>query len=740
MKHDAIGMMGAAASQQIALKQVKAAVTLAGLFAETRLEQHYRNDTSQNIEVVYTFPLPVDGVLLDFEVALNGRPYVGRVVARSEAETAYESSISEGNTAFRLQKLQSGLYSVSLGNIKASEEVVIRLRWAEILPWNGTSIRYRLPTTLAPRYGIPTQLEPWQRPRADLTVDYPLEVKVALVGDLSKAKISSPTHQIGLKVRDQSVEIDVSHGGYMDRDFILEVCPEGLTSMGILARSEAESVVTLNFMPPAVSTESAAYTPRRAVIVLDCSGSMAGDSMDLAKEGVILTLLNLRPADQFAVVAFGDHFECFDDKLLPASRKNISLAKEFVSRLGCMGGTEMELALKRAMKFAKSSNGEARSSLDILLLTDGEAWNLDQIAERALREGHRIFSVGVGSAVAEDIVRMLADRTGGACELVSPTEAMAQRVERHFARIRQPRIVDVSVDFGVPVAWEARSSRSIFAGESLSLFAITAQAPTSPIEATLRYATGETMTCAIDLSTNHVLAPPLLRMAAQYRMAGLLESARSDWAIRYQLLTDQTDYLIQVERAEQDRTDQLPDIHVVPQMLAAGWGGTGTVRCSPARVSYSRSMPSMDFSLSSDIPAIVRRRAPMRIVDTNELDRLIQSLNKQTTGPFSALPQSIEELKHLGLPTALESLCDRLLRQGVSEPTICLAFLKSLAEHPLGQGLSQGFKKHLAKELSGVTDIDECLVAMTEVLDALKVAPETHDRYQIPAFLRHRAD
>lgn len=745
MKHDAIGMMGADQAKQIALKHVKAEVRLAGLFAETKLEQSYRNDTATNIEVVYTFPLPVDGVLLNFEVALNGTPYRGHVVARSQAETAYEASITEGNAAFRLQKLQSGLYSVSLGNIKAGEEVVIRLMWAEMLPWSGSSIRYRLPTTLAPRYGVPAHLEPWQRPKSDLTVDYPLEVKLMLVGDLSKAKISSPSHSIGVTVGNQGVEVEVSHGGYMDRDFILEVRPEGISSMGILADSDKESVVALNFMPPAFSADADTYVSRRAVIVLDCSGSMAGDSMDLAKEGVILTLLNLRPEDQFAIVAFGDRYQCFDEKILPASRKNISLAKEFVSRLGEMGGTEMGAALKRALQFAKLPSGEKLSGLDILLLTDGEAWNLDQVAARAHREGHRIFSVGVGSAVAEDIVRMLADRTGGACELVSPNEAMAQRIERHFARIRQPRIVDVSVNFGAPVTWESRSSRAVFAGESLSLFAIADTKITSPIEATLHYASGETMHCAIDLCTDDSLSPTLLRMAAQQKMISLPEDSRSDWAIRYQLLSDQTDYLIQVDRAEHDRTDDLPELQVVPQMLAAGWGGTSTVRFSPDRMSFCRSTVSMDFDLPiDDIPAVLFRRAPKQQIDrrdSSDLEPLIQALNKRANALIrSSLPLSIDELKRIGLPTVVLERFERLLRQGLSEQTICRAFLMALSEHQLGQQLSDRFKKKLAKARVLVAVAEALLIEMTEMLDDLQVDVVSNDRYSIPAFLRHQAD
>ena len=46
-------------------------------------------------------------------------------------------------------------------------------------------------------------------------------------------------------------------------------------------------------------------------------------------------------------------------------------------------------------------------------------------------------------------------------------------------------------------------------------------------------------------------------------------------ALQHQLLTPYTNYLVVAER--EVKADDLPELHTVPQMLAAGWGGTGVV-------------------------------------------------------------------------------------------------------------------------------------------------------------------
>ena len=67
--------------------------------------QTYENREGQPIEVVYTFPLPLDAVLLDVEVTLGGKQLRGSVVPKQEAEAKYEEAIISGDAAIRLQRL-----------------------------------------------------------------------------------------------------------------------------------------------------------------------------------------------------------------------------------------------------------------------------------------------------------------------------------------------------------------------------------------------------------------------------------------------------------------------------------------------------------------------------------------------------------------------------------------------------------------------------------------------------------
>ena len=80
------------------------------------------------LEVVYTFPLPHQAVLLGFASELNGARKAGTIVARREAERQYEAALVEGDAPVMLEALEGGLHTANIGNLEPGDEIV---------PWVG---------------------------------------------------------------------------------------------------------------------------------------------------------------------------------------------------------------------------------------------------------------------------------------------------------------------------------------------------------------------------------------------------------------------------------------------------------------------------------------------------------------------------------------------------------------------------------------------------------------------------
>lgn len=733
------GLMDVESEEKLALRGVDVAVRIIGLLAETSLTQKYQNDTKGNLELAYTFPLPVGVTLLSFVVQLGERRFTGEVVPRRDAEVAYEKAIAEGNSAFRLQEIRSGLYSATLGNVMAGETVEITVAYAESLPWNGNSLRYRLPTTIAPRYGEPTGMQPWQRLQTSLQAEYPLRLTVAIAGELARSKISCPSHKVSFVLDNGALQLTLAEGATMDRDFVLELENEAVQSLGVRAFARDTYVAMLTLLPPLREGDQ---QNRDVVMVLDCSGSMQGDSLQLAKEGIQLALGSMQSNERFGIVAFGSNAIQFDKELLPANRKNLDMARRWIDFLGTMGGTELVQALDLALRFHKDQ------AMDILLLTDGEVWLPEDRLSVVQQKGIRIFTLGIGSAVAQDVVQKLADDTGGACELVAPTEDMSSRISRHFNRMRQPQMERLDIRWPGEPLWVAQPERACFAGDACTVFAAFADEPSGAVAASFAFAGQAVTAIEIPLLPETAAADAIVRIAAKQHLPQMPQVDRQAWAVNYQLMTEQTDYLIPVERADAEKALDFPELQVQPQMLPAGWGGSSTVHhAKHGGVRFSRSGLGGNSHFVDDIPAVCRRSSKTaELLDKpdNGYRAFIRRVRAEAKMKiFGGLPTTRILLATLALPKPLETLLNELAAANYSDDDIVRAFYQALIEH---DGSVEFNEKSLRKikAIVGESPLIPGLVSLIlNVLNTLwrdRSDASLAARYDIPAFLRKHAD
>jgi len=559
--------------REVALKDVKAHARLHGLLAEVEVEQTYRNPQDTNIEAVYTFPLPFGAVLLALEVEIAGKKLAGQVVEKKEAERRYEDAVTDGDSAVMLEEAGPGLYTASLGNLMAGESAVIRYRYGLLLNWQGDRLRFLLPTTIAPRYGDAEAagLQPHQTPESSLTVEYPFELIVDVEGELAAAAIACPSHPIAMERTDTGLRVRLDKKTFLDRDFVLTLASDKVQSSCVVV-PDGEGHVALASLrvPPIPELER---QPLALKLVIDCSGSMGGTSIAQARKAGLAILDQLRPGDSFNVTLFGDSFKHLFRKMAPASARYITEAWNRIDQMDAdMGGTEMEKALEAVF----SLRGEDASGT-VLLITDGEIHEHEKLVRRAEQSGQRVFVVGVGASVAETFLRKLANATNGACELVAPQEGMSEFVLSQFHRMRQQRVGKLSMAWPSPHQWQTDLPETVFAGDTVHVFAGFLQTPSGQVK--LSIADGTEVNAAINQLENKEVP----RIAAARRLADMsctiADEARKnierDLALQYQLLSPWTNFLVVAERA--DKAEELPELQKVPQMLAAGWGGSGSL-------------------------------------------------------------------------------------------------------------------------------------------------------------------
>jgi Ca-activated chloride channel family protein len=603
-----------------------------GVLFEAQVEQYFVNPGASPMEVVYTFPLPWGTVLLGVDVLLGQKQLRGAVVGKAQAETQYEDALADGDAAILLEKNSDQSYSLNLGNLAALEHCTITLRYAQTLNIEQGTLRLMIPAVIAPRYGDAMHdagLKAHQTVAHDIVLDYPLTLDIRLHGELAQARVASPSHPISVAhcpaEQGHGLLVSLAQHAWLDRDFVLLLDQLQHTSLGVVAADDmaAGSLAALLSFCPRIPAQTPVATTLK--ILVDCSGSMAGDSITAAKRALHSIVQHMKTGDRFALSRFGDTVEHRSRGLWKLSANTVIAAQRWISRLDAdMGGTEMEEAL--ISTFALSYQGESRGESqeesqrgsDVLLVTDGQIDAITHTIESAKTSRHRLFVVGIGSSPAESHLRRLAEATGGSCDFVAPGEAVEPAVLRMFARLRSPHMSALRLEWPTDCVpqWVAPLPLSVFDGDTLHVYALLPKRPTQAVQLlakTMRDTEdGDALEIArVTLSGDNDATDTLARMAASLRIETDPTPAEAQArAVAYQLVTQYTDFVLVHERAEQEKASDMPALHTVPHMLPAGWGGTGSVTTLRGHAQgVKKGVTGSQLLDLADCPAFLRRQS-----------------------------------------------------------------------------------------------------------------------------------
>jgi len=219
----------------------------------------------------------------------------------------------------------------------------------------------------------------------------------------------------------------------------------------------------------------------------------------------------------------------------------------------------------------------------ILLITDGDIWDHAGVVGAAHKSGLRIFTIGVGSAPAESLLRELTEITGGICEFVTPGEPMAPVAVRMVESMRCAQPAKLSVNWPEGSTLQSALQSTVFGNETIHAFACVPRQLSEMPVLTMDTPNG------VILTESHPLPPdarhgadtglaefgPIARISAHNR--ALYENPESalQTALKYNLVSPYTNFLLVYLRSNEDKTTDLPTLEQIKQMSAAGQFGLG---------------------------------------------------------------------------------------------------------------------------------------------------------------------
>lgn len=609
-------------------------IFISGITGRATVRQTFLNPEDTWVEGVYVFPLPEDAAVDRMRVRVDERIIEGKIAEHASAQKQYKRAAAAGKHASLLEQERPNLFTMSVANIPPKGRIEVEIGYQQAVAHQDGRYAIRFPMTVTPRYlsqapqvtgvtatpgGTPLDRLKFPVQSVDMRKTNPIAIRVILEPGLPLKDLQSPSHQ--LRVDEAAAgryDITLKSGVVAtEKDFVLEWsidAPVDPVPALFVEEKDGAAYLLAMIVPPKSYRETEVRQLRDVVFVIDTSGSMHGESIRQARDALKFAIGRLSEKDRFNLVAFSDKPRGLFTKVRFADAASKDVARSFVDSLDADGGTEIGLALSRALE----NPARADRLQQVVLLTDGAVGNEPALLSRLRRTigETRLFTVAIGSAPNGHFMREAARLGRGAMMHVSDISQIRRKISALFAKLERPALTDIRAKFPRPEATTALPSPipDLYYGEPIVL---TARMPSGRGEVVLTGQNGsKAWRIVADLEAAQVGqgVAKLWARAMVDRETGRLQAGANrdevklavlDLALRHGLLTDYTS-LIAVDETPTRPEAQKLATRKVPVNPPAGW----TPPNANPSMKHARQFDAAQAAATTTLQATAMRPAP----------------------------------------------------------------------------------------------------------------------------------
>ncbi len=487
-------------SGSLEIREHKVKVVVEDGYVITEIDQVFINASANDVEAVYSFPVPSHAAVAEFTYWIDGSPVTGEVLKKQEARDLYEQEKAAGRETALVEKDEYRTFDISVYPVRANSDVHVRLVYVQ---------------SASVDTGIGRYIYPLEEGGVDEERIAFWEIKDVVTGTFSfdfELKSSYPIDAVRLPEQPNAVlkQLDAGHwqinlhsvgSGSSDAEFEAQVAaieagaaaaPATVTS-GVAnldkdivvywrhAPNLPGSVDLVTYKPDASGrgTFMLTFTPgddlpiiedgRDWVFILDVSGSMQGKFATLAN-GVQKALGKLNPNDRFRIFTFNQSARELTTSFVNASAENVRHYTDVVGRLQAGGGTNLYAGLRAGLDSLDSDRTSG-----IALVTDGVAnvgvTEKKEFLKMMSRHDVRLFTFIMGNSANRPLLEAMTEISNGFAMETSNSDDIAGQLLQATAKIHHAALHDVSLEIsGLKVA-DLTPERigSLYHGEQLQV-------------------------------------------------------------------------------------------------------------------------------------------------------------------------------------------------------------------------------------------------------------------------------
>lgn len=431
----------------------KVKVTINNGFAITEVDQIFYNPNPQDLDAIYTFPLPQNASLSELSLWIDGKEVMGEVVEKEEGRKIAAQEKRAGRETALAEQRDYYAFDVLVSPVKANDRARVRLVYLQPLEIDGGIGRYVYPLEegkideeMHVFWDRQTKVQKRFAFEAALHSSYPVDD--VRVRGFSNAAVTQENPNRWM------VQINAEEGGAaLDKDLVVYYR---------LAENQPARVDLLPYRAGAgpgtyllVITPGADLKPiiegSDWIFVLDISGSMT-DKIATAADALSRALGEMRPKDRFRIFTFSDRIEEVTAGFTPVTRETVEQYKNRLLSLRSQGGTNLYGGFEAGLKSLEADRTSA-----LVLVSDGGA-NVGPTEFGAFRKlldkkDIRVFTFVMGQGANQPLLGRLAEASGGFSMDVSNQNDLYGRLMQAKTKLAREAMHGIQVELdGAPVA------------------------------------------------------------------------------------------------------------------------------------------------------------------------------------------------------------------------------------------------------------------------------------------------
>ena len=452
--------------------------TINEVFATTELIQYFKNTLDNPIELQIQFPIKEDINLSKFEVIMNNKKVVSKILGKEKAKEKYSDAIAEGNTAI-ISKYSKNFksYNINLGNINPKESLCLKTIYNQSISSYDMSYQYIImkdfPSFTSDKEGenkkdsqeiiinanintfskitrLITNLEE----KDNLTISYNKNYTHAKLVD-KILENNKKKYSIDLHILFRTKDINKPNLFYQFNPILKKhsYCLHYLYSSDDIEKlikvpKNPDEDDTLSYFTK-YQSDLLNEQPSLFIFLVDQSGSMSGEPIDLVIKSLLIFIQSLPKDSYFQIIGFGSDFKKYNESPVKYNNKNINKIKEIIKNLkGDMGGTNIVKPLEDIFNNKKEYE-KINLSKNILLLTDGEVDDKNECFNLIKENSHifRIHSIGIGDSFDKELIELSGKYGKGSSNFVENLKNINNVIIKVLNKCLKPYLYDINFNF-----------------------------------------------------------------------------------------------------------------------------------------------------------------------------------------------------------------------------------------------------------------------------------------------------